>query len=764
MPEMVERTNFGALLKRYRLAAGLSQQALAEQAGLSERAVSDLERGVNRAPRFATLGLLADALALTPPQRGLLQAAARPEIELSSAPPSNFPIPPTRLIGREPERARALAFLHDEEKRLLTLTGPSGVGKTRLALEILKDCVNDFQDGVWFIPLSPIREAGLVPGVIAQRMGMRGRDSVSSEARLLGDLQSKHALLALDNVEQILDCALLISALLAECPRVHILATSRTPLRVRGEQELLLAPLQIGDAIALFRERAKSRMTDREYPTGQVAAICERVDRLPLAIELAAMHVNVLSTDELRKRLENRLALLRGGPSDLPARHHSMEDAIAWSYELLPEPQRRCFRAMSVFAGGWTLEAAEAVCREDAQLSSGGCLLAMAALVDASLVQTELVADGSVRFQMLELVHEFAGERMRSAGEEENWRRMHAIYFARRAGAAAALFGRWLRVPDTALQLEFPNVRQALEWAEERSEAELGLELTGWTRLLYVVGAERETADWLERMLAVDLDARERGRRAAPPRLRIEGLVGLARVRLGNGQIENAAAAARQALELAESSGEEISICNAWATLGMIAQANGKPEEAAAAFEESSLHAARAGQADVQNHALIHLAELARVRSDFERASELLERALAMAQANQMQWDTGIIAALLGRIAFRQRDYTAATTRFRESLAILRGFGSPTYVAWCLEGYAAVLYEEGKPALAARLCAAASNLRLKADTPLPPSERPDLEGVVASARAALGEAAFAYEWSVGATLTQGQAMDAALSG
>lgn len=770
---MIPTTSFSTLLKRYRQAAGLSQETLAARAGLSARAISNLERGINRAPHFDTLEFLSSALALSTQQRDLLLASARPEgaasvDDLPDVPSPDFPLAPTRLIGREEECFQAVALLRRGETHLLTLTGPSGVGKTRLALQLAHDLASDFADGVVYVPLAAIHDAALVPGVVAQTLGIREQVNSPPAEQLQAFLHPKHLLLVLDNVEQVMGCAAFIAALLARCPRLYVLVTSRAPLHLRAEHELLLAPLPLDDAIALFLERAQAVRPGSEYALSEVAAICEQVDCLPLAIELAAMHVKVLSLPELRNQLTHRLALLRSGARDLPARQQTMEGAIAWSYELLTARQQRCFRALGVFVGSWTLEAAEAICWTSGEPTPGEVILTLAALVDASLIQTEIVAGGVVRFHMLELVRDYAVQQLHAAGEEEHYRRRHAAYYARLAEAVFAHFGPEPGVREAHLArawaLDLPNARAALQWAEERQEAELGLRLVGFTRLWHVRGQMSEAERWMERMLALDRQAREQGDPTAPLPLRIQFLYGIGRTMVRHGKVERSAEIyAQEALQLAQSIGDHNGISSAFATLGMIAQASGNLDEAAPAYTESYRYARLIGQSGLMCRALFHLADLAGIQGEAARATTLVEEAQALARATGMTWDILIFTTMLGHLARQQHDYALAKARYREALALYRTFGSPTYTATCLEGYAAAICAEGDYARATRLCAAVATLREQSQTSLPPAERDAFEQIVATANAALDEHTFAAEWAAGSAYTHNEAIDSALS-
>ncbi|HEY6408873.1 MAG TPA: helix-turn-helix domain-containing protein, partial [Ktedonobacteraceae bacterium] len=476
---MSEQTPFGTLLRRYRTAAGLTQEALAARAELSARTIADLERGINRTPRYDTFELLMSALDLTAQQRALFWAMVRPEMAMTSVETpslSRFPLPPTSLIGREQEMTRALTLLRSNEVRLLTLTGPAGIGKTRLELQIAREMSEHFADGVVFVPLATLRNATQLPGLIAHALGLHEslEDEISEPVKTF--LYEKHCLLILDNFEQILEAASYVAVLLSTCPRLSVLVTSRVPLHLRAEQILPLAPLPLEDAATLFQERALAIRPAGVYAPQEVAAICERIDRLPLAIELAAIHVKTFTLPDLYERLTQRLTLLRDGARDLPARQQTMEDAIAWSYDLLTETQQQCFRALGIFVGGWTLVAAEAVCRTKDEKTSEAIILTLAALVDASLVQGDIPVDGPVRFGILELIRDFALQRLRAAGEEEPRRQQHAIYYAQLAESASPeVSGQ--RVQEATLLQDIPNIRMAMQWAVERQEAALGLRL-----------------------------------------------------------------------------------------------------------------------------------------------------------------------------------------------------------------------------------------------------------------------------------------------
>jgi predicted ATPase/transcriptional regulator with XRE-family HTH domain len=551
-----EPTQFGTLLRRYRTAAGLTQEALGARAQVSARTIADLERGISRIPRHETLALLLEALSVTEQQRALLLSTIRPEMARAApragsvSPP---PLPPTALIGREQEMMRAMTFLLHGGVRLLTLTGPSGVGKTRLAIELAQEFGERSEDGVVYVALAPLRDPSLLPSTLAQALGLRESPVGQISEQVQAYMQEKQLLLVLDNFEHIRPAAPFIAELLATCPGLQVLITSRAPLHLRGEQELALAPLEVEAAVALFRARAQAVRPERDYAWSEVAAICEQVDRLPLAIELAAMHVKVLALPLLLERLTTRFTLLRAGAQDLPERQRTMQSAIAWSYDLLTPAQQRCFRALGVFLGGWTLDAAEAVCWNEGLLARDEVLMVLAALIDHSLMSSESSVGGAPRFSMLETLREFALGCLHSAGEDEQTHRQHALSFA---GRAEHIGWPIQETQEVDLQ-DFPNMRAALHWAAEQREVVLGLKLAlHFGPLLFIHGQMREAGAWLEQMLSLDAGA---GEQAAPLALRLTALYGAARFAMSWGRDEQATALAQEMLQLAERSGDHAS-------------------------------------------------------------------------------------------------------------------------------------------------------------------------------------------------------------
>jgi predicted ATPase len=494
---------FGLVLKRFRLAAGLTHEALAERASLGARTISDLERGVSRAPRADTLALLVEALDLSPEQQVLLEAAARhyPDAVANASTRTrylgNLPVQLTSFFGREREATAVRDLLLREETRLVTLTGPGGVGKTRLSLYVAAHLGDAFPDGVFAVDLAPITDRDSVCHAIGRALGMCDEPRLTLTS-VIAFLSQKHLLLLLDNFEHLLGAAPLVTKMLRGCPGLKVLATSRASLRVSGEQEFPVPPLAVPNPITLpaietLRDYASVRLfvnrAARVRPdfalqvdnAAAIAAICAGLDGLPLAIELAAARIRTVAPRILLERLRHvsntpSLGLLVDGSRDAPARQQTLRDTIAWSYDLLSMEESELFRRLAVFAGGWTLESAEAVCASPPKINDGRALPIVAerydaidvldglsSLQDKSLVSQEDGMDGEPRFRMLETIRAFAWEQLVASGEDGSMRQQHATYYLGMVETTGALLFA-SAAKRTRLAAEHGNVQAALHW------------------------------------------------------------------------------------------------------------------------------------------------------------------------------------------------------------------------------------------------------------------------------------------------------------
>ena len=770
---------FADLLRRHRRGAGLTQEELAARAGLSPQTVSALERGVNHAPHRDTIALLAEALALAPADYATFQAAARRPTHALAAlpvaaatpaptldqPPHNLPAQLTPLIGREHAADAVAALALREDVRLVTLTGPGGVGKTRLALQVAEDLLDQFEDGVCLVALAPVRDAALVAATIAETLGSLGGGGHLSAEDLPVHLREKRLLLLLDNFEHVASAATWVAELLAACPRLKALVTSRMALRVRGEWDVPVDPLDQDPASALFVQRARAVRPDQplaraEAPAHVVRAICQRLDRLPLAIELAAARVNVLPPQMLLERLSHRLPLLTAGARDLPARQRTMRDTIAWSYELLEATDQQVFRRLAVFVDGCALEAAEAVCGDADGRPQRSVLDGLTALVEHSLLRAETTSEGMVRFTMLETIREFALEALEASGEAEAMRRRHAEYLIRWAEPTARI-GPGLGLREDLLGRELANARAALTWARERGEVALGLRLAAaFGRIWFVRGLTVEGRAWLEDMLARNAGADEQ---AVPVAVRLTALFGASQFALTQGDYAQAETRARECLALAQRAGDLGTAGTALTLLAGTAQAQGDLAHATALYEESLVRYREAGTEHGVGRVLINLGNLWVMRGDYARALPLLEQALAESRASRSSWAIANGLNSLARLARAQEEFRRAVALHRESLPLYREIGNKGYLALCLEGLAAARLGEGRHEGSAWLCAAAAALRVEAHAPLPKPEQEEYDRTVAAARSALGDAAFAEAWASGQALSLDEIVARALS-
>ena len=700
-----------------------------------------------------------------------------PPLKTLDARMNNLPAQPTPLVGREREFGEARDLLCGEGVRLLTLTGPGGIGKTRLGLQVAADLLDEFEDGVFFVSLATLTDPALAASAIAEPLGVAEAGDQPLEEGLKDYLRGKELLLLLDNFEQVLGAAPLVGELLSACPTLKVLATSRSVLRVYGEQEYPVPPLELPrpgrlppidrlsqyEAVRLFIERAKAArpdfsVTDENAPA--VAEICARLDGLPLAIELAAARIKLLTPGAMLERLGSRLKLLGGGARDLPERHRTLRGTIEWSHALLEEGERVLFARLAVFSGGRTLEAIEAVCEAQGDLPVDS-LDGISSLLDKSLLRQEKGPEGEPRFVMLETIHEYARERLEASGEAEATRRLHAEHFLALAEEAEpGLSGADQLACLERFEAEHDNFRAALTWSLER-EPEAALRLAGalarfWEmRCRFVEGSR-----WLEATLrqsdrtdAADTDPATRAKLSSDA-----GTFAFYRT-----DFEKAIILHGEALELYRQVGDENGVAFALLCLGAQHMEKGDPESGAPYLEEALALSRRLGDKRNTAGALHNLAEVERQRGNYGRAKTLGLQSIALWREMEDRWKLAAVVGWMGLLAFWSGDdHDLAERSLEEALTLDRELGNWAYGAYCLEAFAGLAGARGQGARAARLWGAAEALRTNIGAPPSLDARPLYEPSMAAARSQLGEAAWEAALAEGREMSAEEAAEYAL--
>jgi predicted ATPase/class 3 adenylate cyclase len=716
---------------------------------------------------------------------------------------NNLPLQATPLIGREREVEAVCGLLRSPETRLLTLLGTGGTGKTRVGLQVAAELVDDFEDGVFFVPIAAITDPTLVAPTIARALGLSEGGARPAEELLEGYLRDRRTLLLLDNLEQVLEAAPIVDRLLSTAAGLKILATSRTPLGLYGEYEFPIPPLSLPDpeslpplenlteyeAVRLFVERARAVRPDfslAEDNAPAVVEICERLDGLPLAIELAAARIKLLTPQVLLDRLGNRLKILTGGARNLPERQRTLRNAIEWSYELLDEGEKMLFGRLGVFSSGATLEAMEAVCDTEGDLPTD-VFEGASSLLDKSLLRQEEGAGGEPRFVMLETIHEFANAKLEGSGEAEAVRRVHAEYFLALAEEAEPMLwgaedAAWLE----RLEQEHDNMRAALHWAIEHEEGELALRVGGALRWFwYMEGYYSEGRRWLEvalgkegpasaearikalagvGFLAVDQGDLDRAEAAADEGLELSTQAGssslgtadfknilgeLARLR---GEHQRAARLVQDSLALHQEAGDKLGIAWSLGNLANVAGDRGDHERAKQLYEEGLALSRRLGSAELLGAYLISLGSESLLEGEPERAIALNEEAAELFRKRGRRGGLQHILDNLGRATLLRGDYERAETLHKESLRVSQDLGDKLIASDSLEGLACTAGAQGEAERSAILFGAAEGLREAEGYQQAPRDRSLREPYLAAAHAQIGEATWSAAWEKGRSM------------
>jgi predicted ATPase/class 3 adenylate cyclase len=731
-----------------------------------------------------------------------------PPLKSTGASQNNLPIQPTPFIGRDSDLKQVLALLRKPRVRHVTLTGPGGTGKTRLSLEVAGKLLEDFPQGVYFVDLAPIHDPGLLATTIVHAMGIReggGRPPLESLQDFLAD---RRLLLLLDNFEQIVEAAPFLSELLAAAPELQLLVTSRIALQIRGEHEYPVSPMSLpGDgqpgsrddllefeAIQLFVRQAQAvkpsfQITDENAM--EIVEICRRLDGLPLAIEIAAARVRMLTPKALLQRMDHSLKLLIGGAKDLPARQQTLRGTIAWSFDLLDPVAQTLFARLSVFVGGFNLESSEAVCNPQADLE---VFAGVETLLETNLMRKVDSASEEPRFDMLQTIREYAIEKLMEAGDQSELQRAHAQHFSQQAEKMGAhIYGSdavaWLgHIHD-----EHDNFRAALTWALENSEARpMAVQICGqlfW--FWYRYGYFHEGRAWCERILeaTADLDA---------PVLSALAFTAAGMMAMWEGDLHIATDYSKNSLQMWHEVGDDLGLAMTEMAYGVISLNRGRDREAYPHLVGAAEHFDQLDNKWYKATTLVHLANVALGLGDFEEAQTRLDQAMPIVNAIGDTWQMAFALNNYGEVARAQQDYAQAEKYyhqtkdlyreadalsdqarlvhtmgylalhkgeserardlFDQSLTHFRELGNKRGIAECLAGISAVAAQEGRAAWSAPLLGAAQALLTSFGAAWWPADRVEVDRTRSRLHAALGEGRFEQLWAEGQAMSMSQAV------
>ena len=816
---MQDEISFGVWLRKQRRALDLSRQAFADQVGCAEVTLRRIE-AASLKPSKELASVLLQKLGIPESERSQWIAFARglSGFPLSSAassnkPITNFPIPLTTFIGRQREQEEVNQLI--SKNRLVTLTGTGGVGKTRLAIQVVADVRSQFPDGVWFLDLAPLINPILVPNTLATVIGLRESAELSFKDLLINYFHARSALVVFDNCEHLIEsCAQLVYSLLSGCEHLSILATSREALRVAGEipyhvpslaiprldAESAMETLRNIESVQLFAERATAASPSfliSPHNVFTVAEICRYLDGIPLAIELAAARANVLTVEQILMRLNERFNLLTGGFRSAFPRHQTLQAAIEWSYNLLSEKERTVFRRLAVFSGGWTLEAAEVICIGNG-IESVEVLDVLSGLVNKSLVVVEMV-QGHSRYRRLQMIREYALAMMKKSDEMSIICFRHLNFFAEMVFEAE----RNLKGPEEAFwyerfDSELDNMRTALTWFEQLEYIEIRLRFAaglwrywknrgksseGRSYIQHIMrgvppGPSRQTAAYARALTAAgalayyqaDFSYSEQSREEALSIYRIledkvgvgDCLIGLGNVAISQGHYEKARAFYEEVLGIRQELGDKWGIARLLGNLGLLAYFEMNYDEAHSLHMESlTLFRELRGDAGIA-YELTNLGHVARHQGKLSIALAFYEESVSISKTLKDEW--GLAYGILGMadVAFEQGDFSKAILYYKDCLTIFQKEVDYIGLAEAMESVAALLLMKNKPDFAARIYGNVEALRKRIHSPLPLSHQLAYQKYLSLLKQQLKSSKLEVTWAEGSTMISEEAVALAL--